>query len=573
MKNSKIIEILENIAVLLELKGESIFKSRAYQKAARSIENLSEDIEKLAAEDRLKEIPGVGEAISKKITEMLNTGHLEYYEKLKAEFPPGINVLMEVPGIGPRTALLLTKELGITGIDDLEIAIEDGRVASLPRMGEKTAQNILHQLKAYRKKKHEQRVSLGIALTAAEALMEEMKSIPGLRRFSLAGSLRRFKETIGDIDLIGTADNPEAAIEAFIRLPAVKELQEKGSTKASVIISNGLQVDLRLLENDSFGSALQYLTGSKQHNVDLRTRAERLGLSLSEYGIVNLSSGELEKYSTEDSFYQRQGLDYIPPEIREGLQEINLAEKHILPHLIELSDIKGDLHLHSDWSDGAVPLETMIAAARDREYQYVAVTDHSQGLGITGGLDIERIHQQINLISELNRKYPDIRIFSGIEVDIRANGTLDIPDKILAELDIVVASVHSSLKQGKDQMTQRIVSAIQNPHVDILGHPTCRLLGERDPVELDMETVFKAAVEYHTALEINAMPSRLDIKDTYISQARQMGIKLVISTDSHQPEHFNFMRFGIGIARRGWCEAKDILNTLPPDKFKTALKT
>ncbi len=573
MKNTEIIEILENIAVLLELKGESIFKSRAYQKAARSIEFMSEEVAKLVAEERLKEIPGVGEAISKKLTELVRTGHLDYYEKLKAEFPAGINLLMEVPGIGPRTALLLTKELGIASIDDLEKAVSDGRVASLPRMGEKTAQNILRQIKAYRKKKNEQRVPLGIALTAAEALMDEMRAIPGLRHLSLAGSLRRFKDTIGDIDLIGTADNPETAIEAFTRLPNVKELQGKGPCMASVIISNGLQVDLRLLENDSWGSALQYFTGSKQHNIDLRSRAERLGLSLSEYGITNLASGKLGKYTSEEAFYRRQGLDYIPPEIREGQHEIALAEKSALPHLIELSDIKGDLHMHSDWSDGAVPLEKMITAARERGYQYVAVTDHSPGLGIARGLNSQRLHQQMQLIGELNRKYSDIRIFTGIEVDIRANGTLDVPDEILAELDVVVASVHSGLNQGIEQMTQRIISAVRNPHVDILGHPTCRILGEREPVELDMEAVFKAAIDHHTALEINALPSRLDLKDTHIYQARQMGVNLVISTDAHHPDHFNFMRYGIGIARRGWCEAKNILNTLSVDKFKASLKS
>ncbi len=572
MKNAEIIEILENIAVLLELKSESFFKSRAYQKAARSIESLAEDVDKLVAEGRLQEIPGVGEAISKKLTELVSTGRLDYYEKLKAEFPPGINVLMEVPGIGPRTALLLTKELGISHVDDLEKAIEDGKVAALPRMGEKTAHNILRQIKAYRKIKSEQRVPLGTALPIAEALMEEMRSIPGLKQLSLAGSLRRFKDTIGDIDLVGTADDPETALKTFTSLPVIKEIQEIDRTKASVIIFNGLQVDLRMVENDSFGSALQYFTGSQQHNIDLRTRAERFGLSLSEYGIVNLPGGEIEKFSTEESFYKRQGLHFIPPELREGQPEISLAEKNLLPHLIELADIKGDLHVHSDWSDGAGSLETMLGAARERGYQYIAITDHSPGLGIAGGLDIDRLHQQAKLIDELNMKNPDIRILSGIEVDIRANGTLDVPDEVLAELDVVVASVHSGLNQGIEQMTRRILSAIHNPHVDILGHPTCRLLGQREPVDLDIEAIFKAALEHNTALEINAMPSRLDLKDTHIYKARQTGVKLVIATDSHHPEHFKFMRFGVGMARRGWCEAKDILNTLPADQFLTALK-
>ena len=572
MKNAEIIEILENIAVLLELKGESIFKSRAYQKAARSIESLSEDVDKLVAENRLQEIPGVGEAISKKLTELVSSGRLDYYEKLKAEFPPGINVLMEIPGIGPRTALLLTKELGISNIDDLAKAIENGKVASLPRMGEKTAQNILHQIKAYQKKKSEQRTPLGTALAFAEALMQEIRLIPGLKQLSLAGSLRRFKDTIGDLDLIGTADNPESVLKSFVGLPIVKELREIGHTKASVMISNGLQVDMRMVENDVFGSALQYFTGSQQHNIDLRKRAERLGWSLSEYGITNLSTGEVEKFSTEESFYLKQGLAYIPPELREGLHEISLAENNSLPHLIELADIKGDLHIHSSWSDGAETIETMMTTARERGYQYIAITDHSHGLGIANGLDIDRLHQQRQLIHELNKKNPDIRILRGIEVDIRANGTLDLPDEVLAELDIVIASIHSGLNQSMEQMTQRVISAIANPHVDILGHPTCRLLGQREPVELDMEAIFKAALEHQTAMEINSMPSRMDLKDTHIYQARQMGVKLIVNTDSHHPEHFNFMPYGTGMARRGWCEAKDILNTLPADQFLAALK-
>ena len=573
MKNTDIIEILDNIAVLLELKGESIFKSRAYQKAARSIEFLSEEVDKLVSEDRLKEIPGVGDAIAQKLTELVSTGQLDYYEKLKAEFPPGISRLMEVPGIGPRTALLLAKELGIADIDSLEKAIEKGQVAELPRMGEKTAQNILRHIKAYRKKKSEKRVPLSIALSTAENLMVEIGSIPGIRHLSPAGSLRRFRDTIGDIDLIGTADNPEKAIEAFSNLPSIKELIGKGPTKASVITINDLQVDLRLLDNDSFGSALQYFTGSKQHNIDLRTRAERLGLSLSEYGITDIATNRLEKFETEEAFYHRQGLEYIPPEIREGQHEISLAEKGTLPNLIELSNIKGDLHIHSDWSDGAVPLEEMIAGARERGYQYVAVTDHSPGLGMAHGLNVDRIQQQLQLIAELKRKYSDIHIFSGMEVDIRANGTLDIADEVLAELDVVIASIHTSMNQGIEQMTSRIISAISNPQVDIIGHPTCRLIGEREPVEMDIEKIFKAAIDHQTALEINALPSRLDLKDSHIYQARQMGVKLIISTDSHHPEHLNFMRYGVGIARRGWCEAKDILNTLPAAKFKSALKS
>ncbi|MCR4393315.1 MAG: DNA polymerase/3'-5' exonuclease PolX [Dehalococcoidales bacterium] len=571
MNNAEIVKILQDIADLLELKGENVFKVRAYQKAARSIEFLSEDVEKLVRENRLREVPGIGEAIEKKITELVNTGKLEYYEKLKAEFPEGIGSLLEIPGIGPRTALILTRELGITSVDELEKAIEDGRVARLPRMGEKTAQNILHQLRLLRKKKSEQRVPLGIALPVAESLVEAMKGIPGLKNLTPAGSLRRFRDTIGDIDLIGTADNPEEAIEAFVRLPQVKEILEKGSTKASVFVTENLQVDLRLVDHDSFGSALQYATGSKQHNIELRKRAERMGLSLSEYGITNLATGQLEKYATEEAFYHRQGLSYIPPEIREGQHEIELAEKNALPDLVELSDIKGDLHVHTNWSDGRDSLEDMIKAALDKGYQYIAISDHSGGLGIAHGLNIERLQQQIQKIREINHLFPGIHVMTAAEVDIRVNGTLDLPDEILAQLDIVLASIHSAMNQSEEQMTQRIIKAIENPHVDIICHPTARLLGEREPVALNIEAVFKAAVENQKALEISAMPQRLDLKDTHIFQAREMGVKLVINTDAHSCDQLNYMRYGVGIARRGWCKPGDILNTLPLKQFQEFL--
>ncbi len=573
MKNSEIVKILEDIADLLELKGENVFKSRAYQKAARSIEYLKEDVEKLVAEDRLREVPGVGEAIEKKLTELVKTGHMEYYDNLRAEFPHAIGTFLDIPGIGPHTALLLTRELDISTVDELEKAIVDGRVAQLPRMGEKTARNILHQIKAYRKKKSEQRVPLGSALMAADSLIEEMKGIPGLKNLTPAGSLRRFRETIGDIDLVGTADNAPETIRAFTSLPQVHEILEKGDTKASVIITDGLQVDFRLLDHDSFGSALQYSTGSKQHNIDLRARAERMGMSLSEYGITDLTTGKLEKFGTEQEFYQRQGLGYIPPEIREGQHEIELAAEGALPRLVDLSDIKGDLHVHTDWSDGKVTLEEIAEAARAKGYQYIAITDHPIGLGITSGLNEEKIHNQIQEIHKLNAKFSGIHIFSGLEVDIKANGTLDVPDKILSELDLVVASVHSSLNQSEEQMTRRVIAAIENPNVDIIAHPTCRLLGEREPVAIDIEQIFHAAVQNSTALEINAMPSRLDLKDAHIYRARELGIKLVISTDAHNTDHLNFMRFGVGTARRGWCRPADILNTLSLLKFEEVLKT
>lgn len=572
MKNSEIVKILEDIADLLALKGENIFKVRSYQKAARSIEFLSEDVEKLVAEGRLREIPGVGEAIAKKLTELITTGRLEYYDKLKNEFPEGIGTFLNIPGIGPQTAILLTRNLNITTVDELEKAIEDGRVAGLPRMGEKTAQNILHQIKAYRKKKSEQRISLGEALPVADLILSELKKSPLLINPTTAGSLRRWRDTIGDIDLLGATDNPHEAIEYFTALPQVKEVLEKGSTKASIIVLEGIQVDLRLVAPDSFGSALQYFTGSKQHNIDLRTRAERQGLSLSEYGITDISTGRLEKYTSEEAFYNRQGLEYIPPEIREGQHEIELAAKKDLPQLIEQADIKGDLHIHTIWSDGTSTLQELALTAQKRGYQYIAITDHSIGLGIAHGLNNERLREQIQEIKEFNQSSTGIQVLTGMEVDIRANGALDMPDEILEELDIVLASIHSGMNQSQEQMTRRIINAMENPNVDIISHPTARLLGQRDPVAADMEAIFKAAVRTGTTLEINAMPSRLDLKDTHIYQAREMGVKLVISTDAHRTEHLDYMRLGVGNARRGWCRAEDILNSLPLKEFKASLK-
>jgi len=571
VKNSEIARVFEDIADFLELKGENQFKIRAYQKVVRAIEHLPVEVEQLVKEDRLKEIPGVGEAITKKITELVTTGKLDYYEKLKAEFPEGISTLLSIPGVGPKTAMLLSSELGIKSIDELEAAIVGGQVAKLYRMGDKTAENILHQIQALRRK--DQRIPIGEALPVVDEILSGLNQLPGVRNLVPAGSLRRFRETVGDIDLMGTADNAEEVIQTFTSLPQVKEALVSGTTKASVVVSGNLQVDLRIVEHDSFGSLLQYFTGSKQHNINLRERAHRQGLKLSEYGITNLATGELEKFATEEAFYKRQGLEFIPPEIREGGQEIERAEQGTVPKLVEVSDIKGDFHVHTDWSDGRDSIEAMALAAKALGYQYLAVTDHSGGRAIAHGLDVERLMQQILEIRELNQKISGIHIFSGIEVDIRADGSLDMPDELLVELDIVVAAVHSGMNQSQEQMTRRIIRAMENPNVDILAHPTCRLLPGREPVAVDMEAIFQAAARTNTMLEINGMPSRLDLKDIHAYRARELGVKLVIGTDAHSAEHLEFMRFGVGVARRAWCQVEDILNTQPLGKIKAYLRS
>lgn len=571
MKNSAIAKVFQDIADLLELKGEIPFKIRAYQKAARAIEHSPTEIELMVKDGgNLRDIPGVGEAIAKKITELVNTGGLRYYDELRAEFPEGISTLLDIPGVGPRTAMRLSTELGIQSMNGLEAAVLNGRVASLPRLGDKVAENILHQVQAMRTK--ERRIPIGEALPVVEEVMGELRGIPGLRNLIPAGSLRRFRETVGDIDLMGTADDREKVLNAFVSLPYAKEVLAKGGTKVSVLVPGDLQIDLRLVDHDSFGSLLQYFTGSKQHNIILRERGHRQKLKLSEYGITDVETGEIEKFTTEEAFYERLGLQFIPPELREGQWEVERAEQNAIPRLVEISDIKGDLHVHTEWSDGDDSIEEIALAARARGYQYIAITDHSGGRGIARGLNEERVRRQIAEIRELNERMDGIRILSGIEVDIRADGTLDLPDELLAELDIVIAAVHSAMKQEEGKMTQRILGAIKNPHVDVLAHPTCRLLGEREPIMADLEAIFRAAAETNTALEINAMPSRLDLKDIHVLRAKDLGVKLIIDTDAHSTSHLDLIRFGIGVARRGWCEAKHILNTRPLEEVEAFLK-
>lgn len=570
MKNSNIAKVFQEIADLLELKEENPFKIRAYQKVARTIENLPVEVEQVMKDGKLREIPGIGDAIAKKITELVSTGHLEFYEKLRAEFPGGISTLMDIPGVGPKTAMRLCKELGVSSIDELEKAIIDGQVAALYRLGDKTAQNILRHIQRLRRK--DQRVPIGEVLPLVEEILVALSNYPGVRNLVPAGSLRRFKETIGDIDIMGTADNPESILQAFVRLPQVDEILVQGTTKASVITTDGLQVDLRMVEHDCFGSLLQYFTGSKDHNIALRERAVRQGLSLSEYGITTLQTGETEKFTTEEAYYERIGLQYIPPELREGRNEIEVAEKGALPKLIEVSDLKGDLHVHTDWSDGHESIEAMAAAAQAKGYQYLAITDHSVGRGIAHGLSEERLRQQVAEIKALNQRLNDFHLLAGIEVDIRADGTLDFPDELLKELDIVIAAVHSAMGQDIEKMTNRLIHALENPCVNILAHPTCRLLGVREPIEVDLEAVFRAAARTNTALEINAMPERLDLKDIHVLRAKELGVQLALGTDAHSTAQLEAIRFGVGVARRGWCQAEHILNTRPMEEVWAYLK-
>ncbi len=570
MNNGEVARVFQDIADLLELKGESVFKIRAYQKAVRSIENLPVELSQLAAEGRLREVPGIGEAIEKKITELLTTGRLQYYDDLRAEFPEGVISLLQVPGVGPKTAMRLSTELGVRSAEDLEKAIVEGRVAGLFRMGDKTAENILRGVQSMRTK--EQRIPIGEALPLAQEIMAALQERVPVRNLTPAGSLRRFRETIGDIDLLGTAADSEEVLAAFTALPLVREVLARGATKASIVTRGNLQVDLRVVPDEEYGSLLQYFTGSKQHNISLRERALRQGLSLSEYGITVVETGQLERYATEEAFYSRLGLQYIPPELREGTNEIALAAEHSVPEPIGPADVRGDLHVHSSWSDGRDSIEQMARAARAMGYQYVAITDHSKGLGIAHGLNEERVQEQRAEIRRVNEGLQGFRVLAGIEVDIRADGSLDLPDEVLAQMDVVVAAVHSAMGQEREKMTRRVIRATENPHVDIIAHPTGRLLGVREAMALDMETVFQAAARTGTVLEINAMPDRLDLRDVHIFRARELGVKLSLGTDAHAAEHLGLMQFGVGTARRGWAGAGHILNTLPAEALLAALK-
>mgnify|MGYP001158266905 CR=1 FL=1 len=572
VNNDEIAQLFEDMAILLEMKGDSIFKIRAYQRAARTIENLSFSLDKAVQEGTdLKTIPGVGKAISEKIRELLSTGQVSTHQNLLAELPEGVLDLMAIPGIGPKSAMLFAKELGVNSVETLEAAVNDGRVASLPRMGKKAADAVARHIQSMITK--DQRTPIGQALMVAEEIIGALRQeCPGLDLLFPAGSLRRWEETIGDIDLVGTATDPQQVGDALAALPGVREILLHGPSKTSVVVEPGIQVDLRIGEPDSFGAMLQYFSGSQQHNLRLRDYANHMGLSLNEYGITDLKTEKVERFPDEASFYARLGLPYVPPELRLGLWEMDAAIENRLPNLVEETDLRGDLHLHSDWSDGQDPIEVMIQAAVDQGYEYMALTDHSSGLGIANGLSNERLSQQIQILRSQESKFP-IAILCGSEVDIRADGTLDYPDELLAQLDVVVASVHSAMGQDSQTMTDRIIKAMNHPSVTIIGHLSTRLLGSRGPVDFDLDAVLEAARDTGTALEINAAPERLDLKDTHAYRARELGVPLVIGTDSHHHSGLTNRRFGVAVARRAWCERSHILNSLPRDQFLNYIRT
>ncbi len=572
MNNQRIAEVFDDIAGLLEIKGEKVFTVRAYQRAARTISRLPTELETMLSDgEDLRQIPGIGKAISDKIGELVDTNRMRFYDNLKSEFPDGMLDLLSVPGLGPKTISRVWKELGVTSVVELEQAASDGRLASLPRLGQKTADNILRSIQFARTQ--DQRTPIADALPAAErlvaALLERNTAILAL---APAGSLRRFEETIGDLDLVCATHDAESVLADFVALPGVAEVLGHGGTKASVLLDDGLQVDFRAVPPRQYGSLIQYFTGSKQHNILLREHANRLGLSLNEYGISDAKTGELEEFDDEESLYRRLGLQYVPPELRMGESEVVLAREGAIPALVQVGDLRGDLHVHTDWSDGRDPIEVMVVAARECGHEYVAITDHSAGLGVANGLSPGRLASHNARLKEVERDAGGIAVLRGSEVDIRADGSMDYPDCALAELDWVVASVHSAMNQQPDVMTERIVSAIRNPHVTAIGHLTTRLIGRRQPIEADFDTIFRAAADTGTVLEINASLERLDLKDVHVRRARELGVTFVIDSDAHTAEHLDNLRFGAAVARRGWCRAEDVLNTLPAYELLALLR-
>ncbi len=557
MKNKELADLFNKMADILEFRNENPFKISAYRKASRVLGDLTQDIQEIAESGELKKVPGIGEGMAQKVEEYLKTGKISKYEEAKKGVSDELIAMMEIPGMGPKTLAMIHKEKRISNLSQLEKALEDGSLIGLPGMGEKKAENIKRGIDLLRQSKG--RMNLGVAYPLAKRIVEILREKTGSKKIEWAGSLRRMRENIGDIDILGTGPNREKIVHAFTHLPEVKEVLASGETKASVIVEGGVQIDLRVVEEDSYGAALQYFTGSKGHNVHLRGIAKAKGIKVNEYGIFK---GEKKIGGKEErDIYQALGMNWIEPELREDRGEIEAAQKKRLPKLVQEPEIKGDLHIHSKWSDGTAPIEEIAKAAQKRGYQYVAVCDHSKSLKIAHGLDESRLLKQMEEIDRINEKLKGFQILKGTEVDILADGKLDLPDKVLERLDFVVAAIHSGFKQEKEKMTKRIVRALENPYLHCLAHPSGRLLGARAPYEVDLDQVMEAAKKYGKALEINATLERLDLDDVHSRKAKEMGIKVAIGTDAHHLDQLWMISLGVGVARRGWLETPDLLNT------------
>ncbi|HXZ38737.1 MAG TPA: DNA polymerase/3'-5' exonuclease PolX [Thermodesulfobacteriota bacterium] len=571
MENKTIADIFTEIADILEIQGENPFRVRSYRNAARTIVDMSRSLESLvkAGED-LEEIPGIGKSMSEKIQEILSTGKCHTLEELRSRVPPGLTELLKLEGLGPKKVKALYDELSVDSVDRLEKAAQAGRLRNLPGMGLKTEEKVLKSIEHYRAGMG--RFKLSVGFQYAEALLRHLKGVPGVKRLDPAGSFRRRRETIGDLDILAICGKGCKVMDRFAGYGDVAEVLAKGDTKSSVRLKCGLQVDLRVLEEESYGAALHYFTGSKAHNVTLRERAKEKGLKVSEYGVFRAKDEKRLSGAEEEDVFTAVGLPLIPPELREDRGEVQAAEKGTLPRLIDLSDVRGDLQMHTTASDGKNSILEMAQKAKDTGYAYIAITDHSKAVRVAGGMDEKQLAKHLREIEKANRQISGLRILKGVEVDILPDGTLDLKDDILRECEVVLASVHSRFNMEEGEMTRRVIKAIQNPNVKILAHPTGRLILEREPFKINLGEVIRAAVDHGVVLEINAYPDRLDLKDVDARMARDLGAKLAINTDAHSALQLELMKFGVFTARRGWIEAKDVINTLPLERLLKALR-
>src|SRR5499426_206619 len=562
MRNLEIAFIFNQIADLLEIQGANPFRVRAYRRAAMNIEGLADNIETIALNGTLRNIAGVGEDLSNKIEEYIRSGRMEFHEQLKQEIPLGLAKIVEIPSVGPKTAKQIYDQFRIQTIEELEALCKTDKLLCVPGFKQKTIDNILRGIELYRRRKGN--YLLGRVIPIAAQLCKSLES--SAERVAYAGSLRRMKEIVHDIDILAASTDVEKTMKAFLSLPFIEAVLAQGPTKASVRVQDDLQVDLRVVEPKSWGAAMHYFTGSKAHNIRMRERAIKQGLKLNEYGLFDAEDKSVVG-PEEQEIFERLGLPFIPPVLREDWGEIEAAAQGKLPNIVQLEDIRGDLHMHTTWTDGKYTTEEMVEAARKRGYKYLAITDHSTSLGVAGGLSDEDLIKHTDECRALDAKFSDICVLAGTEVDIRQDGTLDYPDELLAKLDFVVASLHSGFKQDKASLTMRVVRAMQNPYVRVIGHPTGRLLGDRDAYELDFDEIMKEAARTRTCLEVNANFHRLDLNDIHCRKAREMGVHIIISTDAHSYDDLLNLPYGVATAQRGWIEKDRVLNAKPVEEM------
>lgn len=568
--NSDVADIFRRIADLLEIEGANEYRVRSYRQAASTVSNLSRNVAEMVEEgEDLTEIQDIGESIAEKIVEIAKTKDLEQLHELEDEVPPTLREILELEGVGPKTTKELHEELGVDDVDDLREAAKDGEVSELEGFGEKTEEKILEEIERV-EESGEDRTRLDVAEEWAESLREYLEELDDTDRVTVAGSYRRRKATVGDLDVLVTCDDADAVMEAFASYDDVEELTSQGETKSTARLRSGLSVDLRVVEDASYGAALHYFTGSKAHNIACRQRGMDRGLKVNEYGVFE--DDERVGGETEEEVYEMIDLPYIAPELREDRGELEAAENNELPDLIVLDDIRGDLHAHTERTDGKATIREMAEAAAERGYEYIAVTDHSQAMSMSFGLDADDLREQCEKIEGVDEDLDSIRVLKSCEVDILEDGSLDLPDEALEQLDLVVCSIHSELDLDQEAQTKRILTAMENPNLHILGHPLGRLLGDRPASDIDVERVLEQAADCGCAIELNASPQRLDLPDRYLKLARELGVPIVISTDAHSVQELAHMRYGIDQARRGWLEASDVLNTMSLDDFLQAIE-